>query len=284
MLQKTKKIIKQQYLGIRGIALYALQLPLWFAIPINLIRGKILSVGIAVVAIALLLYAGSLTQEYFLSRRDNYIKNGIDHADIDQRFSALACTTIAAAVIAFGIRPSPIFALVTALIAALGYYFSYNFNDEPEDDIPPHRDIPDRLNPTLREMLAGGYDAIEKLERIAARLQITAEESRIAAQLKKVTDRARAIISQIGDEPERIRAARSFLIIHLNELRHISEEYIADIGNPDHGRQQIRFHNLLTDSEQSFTAQHLQLSSQQQEKLDTQMQVLREQLKTNSHE
>ena len=66
------------------------------------------------------------------------------------------------------------------------------------------------------------------------------------------------------------------------KLRRIAAAYLADIGNPDHGRQQIRFHNLLADSEHSFTAQHLQLTNQQQEQLDTQIQVLRDQLKTGN--
>jgi len=39
---------------------------------------------------------------------------------------------------------------------------------------------------------------------------------------------------------------------------------------------------LLADSEHSFTAQHLQLTNQQQEQLDTQIQVLRDQLKTGN--
>ena len=82
-----------------------------------------------------------------------------------------------------------------------------------------------------------------------------------------------------------LRAAREEFLRHgygQAGLRRIAAAYLADIGNPDHGRQQIRFHNLLADSEHSFTAQHLQLTNQQQEQLDTQIQVLRDQLKTGN--
>ena len=37
MTRDHKAIVKQQFLGIRGMALYLVQLPLWLSIPINLI-------------------------------------------------------------------------------------------------------------------------------------------------------------------------------------------------------------------------------------------------------
>ena len=257
----AQKILKQQYLGIRGAALYALQLPLWLAIPVNLIRGKLLGVATAAVAIGLLCYAAALTRQHFQSRRNNYIKTGSDHADVDNRPYALAFTALAAATTAFSVRPGIAFALISALLAAAGYYLGYIHDSRPEDAYQaPPRHIPDHLNATLRDMLSGGFEAVETLEKYTVRLQSLASEANIAAQMARVTAQARSIIAHIGEEPERIR----------------------DIGNPDHGRQQIRFHNLLADSEHSFTAQHLQLTNQQQEQLDTQIQVLRDQLKTGN--
>ena len=255
----AQKILKQQYLGIRGAALYALQLPLWLAIPVNLFRGKLLGVATAAVAIGLLCYAAALTRQHFQSRRNNYIKTGSDHADVDNRPYALAFTALAAATTAFSVRPGIAFALISALLAAAGYYLGYIHDSRPED----------------------AYQA-PPLEKYTVRLQSLASEANIAAQMARVTAQARSIIAHIGEEPERIRAARSFLVVHLHELRRIAAAYLADIGNPDHGRQQIRFHNLLADSEHSFTAQHLQLTNQQQEQLDTQIQVLRDQLKTGN--
>jgi len=281
--QDAQKILKQQYLGIRGAALYALQLPLWLAIPVNLIRGKLLGVATAAVAIGLLCYAAALTRQHFQSRRNNYIKTGSDHADVDNRPYALAFTALAAATTAFSVRPGIAFALISALLAAAGYYLGYIHDSRPEDAYQaPPRHIPDHLNATLRDMLSGGFEAVETLEKYTVRLQSLASEANIAAQMARVTSQARSIIAHIGEEPERIRAARSFLVVHLHELRRIAAAYLADIGNPDHGRQQIRFHNLLADSEHSFTAQHLQLTNQQQEQLDTQIQVLRDQLKTGN--
>ena len=279
----AQKILKQQYLGIRGAALYALQLPLWLAIPVNLIRGKLLGVATAAVAIGLLCYAAALTRQHFQSRRNNYIKTGSDHADVDNRPYALAYTALAAASITFSVRPGIAFALTSALLAAAGYYLAYLHNSDPADAYQaPPRHIPGHLNATLREMLSGGFDAIETLEQHANRLKNYADEADIAAQLEKITAQARGIIAHIGEEPERIRAARSFLVVHLHELRRISAAYLADIGSPDHGRQQQNFHTLLADSEHSFSAQQLQLGSAQQEHLDTQIQVLRDQLKTGN--
>ena len=279
----AQKILKQQYLGIRGAALYALQLPLWLAIPVNLFRGKLLGVATAAVAIGLLCYAADLTRQNFQSRRNNYIKTGSDHADVDNRPYALAFTALAAATTAFSVCPGIAFALISALLAAAGYYLGYIHDSRPEDAYQaPPRHIPGHLNATLREMLSGGFDAIETLEQHANRLKNYADEADIAAQLEKITAQARGIIAHIGEEPERIRAARSFLVVHLHELRRIAAAYLADIGNPDHGRQQQNFHTLLADSEHSFSAQQLQLGSAQQEHLDTQIQVLRDQLKTGN--
>ncbi|WP_298641350.1 5-bromo-4-chloroindolyl phosphate hydrolysis family protein [uncultured Cardiobacterium sp.] len=278
MPRDHKAIVKQQYLGIRGMALYLVQIPLWLLIPLNLILFRPLPILSAGIAAALLCYAAYLTQQHYRSRRDNYIKTGQEHADEDNRPYALGFTALAAAVLAFTARPQPLFALLNALVAAAGYYLSYLYDDTPAADVRPPRDIPAALNDTLRKMLADGYDAVEQLEHYTKRLQLLAEERGIAGKLGNITARARAIIKHIGSDAERIRAARSFLIVHLGELKNISAQYLADIGNPGHDAQQTRFLTLLDDSEQAFTAQHLQLTSQEQIRLDTQMQVLREQL------
>ncbi len=280
-LEDAQKKLKQQCLALRGVGLYVLQLPLWLAIPVNLLRGKLLGVATAAVAIGLLSYAARLTQQHYRSRSANLARSGLDQADNDYRPYALAYTALAAASITFSVRPGIAFALTSALLAAAGYYLAYLHNSDPADAYQaPPRHIPDHLNATLRDMLSGGFEAVETLEKYTVRLQSLASEANIAAQMARVTAQARSIIAHIGEEPERIRAARSFLVVHLHELRRIAAAYLADIGNPDHGRQQIRFHNLLADSEHSFTAQHLQLTNQQQEQLDTQIQVLRDQLKT----
>ena len=149
----AQKILKQQYLGIRGAALYALQLPLWLAIPVNLIRGKLLGVATAAVAIGLLCYAATLTRQHFQSRRNNYIKTGSDHADVDNRPYALAFTALAAATTAFSVRPGIAFALISALLATAGYYLGYIHDSRPEDAYQaPPRHIPDHLNATLRDL------------------------------------------------------------------------------------------------------------------------------------
>ena len=248
-LEDAQKKLKQQYLALRGVGLYVLQLPLWLALPVNLLRGKLLGVATAAVAIGLLSYAARLTQQHYRSRSANLARSGLDQADNDYRPYALA----------------------------------YIYNSDPADAYQaPPRHIPGHLNATLREMLSGGFDAIETLEQHANRLKNYADEADIAAQLEKITAQARGIIAHIGEEPERIRAARSFLVVHLHELRRISAAYLADIGSPDHGRQQQNFHTLLADSEHSFSAQQLQLGSAQQEHLDTQIQVLRDQLNTGN--
>ena len=118
MTRDHKAIVKQQYLGIRGMALYLVQLPLWLSIPINLIFFKPLNILSAGVASALLCYAAYLTQRHYRSRRDNYVKTGQDHADEDNRLYALGFTALAAAVLAFTARPQPLFGLINALIAA----------------------------------------------------------------------------------------------------------------------------------------------------------------------
>ena len=129
----AQKILKQQYLGIRGAALYALQLPLWLAIPVNLFRGKLLGVATAAVAIGLLSYAARLTQQHYRSRSANLARSGLDQADNDYRPYALAFTALAAATTAFSVRPGIAFALISALLAAAGYYLGYIHDSRPED-------------------------------------------------------------------------------------------------------------------------------------------------------
>lgn len=287
MFEKIRYTIRQQYLGIRGIALYMLPLPLWLDICISLLSGRLGVMTGEILAAVCFAFAGYFTREHFRERREHLLATGTEHAEHDRRPAAAGLTALGCFLLALVIfRRPPLLPLIMAALGALGYCLNYIADDAPyqKPSARLKRNIPETLPSALEEMLNNAYSALENMEVIAVRLKEITREYHVARQLEKVTRTARLVIYHIQDSPERIRAARSFLVVHLQELNHICQQYSDNINTPEHDRQQAEFQQLLLESEHAFIEQKQQLTQQQQQNLDTRMQVLREQLTRSNND
>lgn len=280
MLNQIFRSVRAAYLGMRGMSLYLMQLPLWFGFPIALFRNMP-KAAITAVVIGLITYGAILTQRYFLQCRTNYLQTGEAFALQDNRPHAMGFVALGTLLLMLLVARRPLlFSVISSALAALGYYLRYIVADNPDvDDNEPQRVPTDHLNPTLRKMLDNAYLTINTLEQQARQLRAQKQEAKLGAMLAEIASKAREIIALIYEKPERIRQARTFLVVYLDELQDVSQRYLEYNDGEHRFEQRQSFMQLLEETQVAFHDQKLALSQAQHEQLDIHIQVLREQLR-----
>lgn len=282
MKSRSKQLMKRSYLGLRGFTLGLLQIPLLAGIAKGALTGSVPVIGVFAAASIALGCAAWLTREYFLACRASYIQTGEIKSERDRRPLALALSGFTAGLVAFSaFRAIPAAAVFTALGAA-GYYLRYMLPDAAAPESSPQRVATDHLNPTLRGMIDSAYQHIDTLRDVQRRLRLKPQEHDVAMQLYSIILHSRRLIAIIAEQPERIRAARQFLVVQLPELATISHAYLENRGS-EHEAVRNNFLELLRTGENALFQKKKLLDHNRFETLDTRMQVLRDQLKIKAH-
>lgn len=286
MRKQSRQLLKRGYLGLRGFTLMLLQPPLWGGMMVGAFQGNLFKVGAFAAAIACLGYATVLTRDYFRACRENYIQTGEATSEKDARAIALgfvALGTFAIASYAFK-RPFPA-GIFMAALGSLGYYLRYMLPEPSAPAASPERIDTDHLNPTLRQMVNNAYAYLDDMRDVQRRLRLRPQEHQVAIQLQSIILHSRRLIAIMAEQPERIRAARRFLVVQLAELAAISRAYIEDDGS-EHEQIRTNYLALLESSETALFQEKRLLDSNRFQTLDTRMQVLRDQLqiKAKDHE
>lgn len=283
MFDKFYRRFKASILGMRGLSLCLLQAPLLISLPIALIQGRPAKLIALIATIAPLSYSAVLTQRYFKDCQQQYLKTGKAFSPLDHRKHALGFTALGAFIlIAFILRRPPMVALISSALAGLGYYLRYIAADKPLSDYADIEKSPNtHLNPVLREMIESAYKNIEQLEDHARYLHQYPSHNTLSKKLQLIARKARNIISIIHEDSEKVRQARTFFIVYLEQLRDISTRYVAQLAlNQPEQAQRQSFELLAEQMLLSFQEQQISLTNAHQVQLDIRMQVLREQLKS----
>lgn len=272
------RFIRRSYLGLRGFTLGLLQLPVTLGLLHGALTGNLTKMAAFAASALSLGFAAWYTREYFLNCRQNYIQTGEIKSDIDRRPLALTLVGITAWIIATVTFKRPFSTgLVFAGIGAAGYYLRYMLPDGTAPQVTPKRVETDHLNPTLRGMIDTAYRHIDDMRDVQRKLRLKPQEHDIAMQLYSIILHSRRLIAIIAEQPERIRAARQFLVVQLPELATISRAYLDDSGSEDATVRQ-NFLDLLVACESALFQEKKLLNHNRFQTLDTRMQVLREQL------
>lgn len=277
------RFLKRSYLGLRGLSLVLLQIPLMAGLLKGALTGNLAAIGTYAAAAAALGGAAWLTRDYFLACRQNYIQTGEIKSERDRRPLALILAGAATCILASWAfkRPLTIGAAFAAL-GSIGYYLRYMLPDTSTPQTSPQRVATDHLNATLRDMIDSAYRHIDDLRDVQRKLRIKPQEHDVAMQLYSIILHSRRLIAIIAEQPERIRAARQFLVVQLPELATISRAYLEDSGG-EHETVRQNFLDLLTASETALFQEKKLLDHNRFQTLDTRMQVLRDQLKIKAH-
>lgn len=281
----SSRLLKRSYLGLRGFTLTLMQLPLLAGMGMGVFQGNFFKASMCAAAAACLGYATWLTRSYFLECRRNYIQTGEIKSERDHRAIALGFVALGTFAIATYAFKRPIAAGFMSLLASLGYYLRYMLPEDAAPAASPERIATDHLNPTLRGMIDSAYRHLDDMRDVQRRLRLRPQEHDVAMQLHAIILHSRRLIAIIAEQPERIRAARQFLVVQLPELAAISRAYLEDDGA---AHEQIRadYLALLANSESALFQEKRLLDHNRFQTLDTRMQVLREQLqiKAKTHD
>ncbi len=281
MKSRWTKFLQRQYLGIRGTTVLIASSPLWVAVMIALFQGRWNKVGLCAGALACFYSGGRKTRWYFLQQRELLLHGDPNTAIRDPREKALLRVSAGILLLSIFVLKRPSAILTTTLLGTLGYYLNYMIDSRTTARPWAQESGFEGLTPTLKQMLHDAQACILALEKTAAALSRHPEELPLAGKIRIIAEQARHIVRMMRDEPDRIRAARTFFVVHLPGLQHICTAYLARQNPASHNAQCKNLMKLLETAETAFSRESMAIDERQERQLQVQMDVLRRQLDVN---
>ena len=258
--------------GVRGLLLYVLPLPLLLGAVIGLGAGH-LDAFLGDGSGFALLMAGA-----WLNRR------GIRAARAEQRVRFVRLQrwplkTLAGALTALGAGVAAYFAaghglpisLAFAGVAGLGFHLAYGF--EPLARPQPF-DIGDERARQVAEALGEAEARLLEVERSAAAMT----NPELKARVRRISAQGRDILNQIAERPTDLFRARKFLNVYLEGVQQVAEGYARAHRKADSRELEQSFRNVLITVEEVFDEQRQKLIKTDLMDLDVQIEVLKKQL------
>ena len=281
MKSRWLKCLQAQYLGIRGTTVLIASLPVWGAVVIGVFQERWNKVGLCTAALACFFSGGRKTRWYFLQQRERLLHDDSHSPIRDPREKALL--RVSAGILLLSIfalkRPSAI--LMTTLLGTLGYYMHYMIDPVKSAKPQAQESKVEGLTPTLKQMLHDARTSIFAMNETATAFSSHPEEFPLARKIRTIVEQAQHIIRMMGDEPERIRAARAFFVVYLPGLEHILTAYLSRRNPASRDAQRKNLIKLLETAENTFSRECMAQVERQERQLQVQMDVLRAQLDVN---
>jgi len=260
---------------MKGILLYLMPAPLLIAAIATLVSANLYEALIASGAFAAYILAASLARHGFRIEQE-YQRRKIARAPRTP-FKTIAgvLTGITTGALAWlGADYNIIGATAIGGAAFLGFAFYYGLD--------PRRDKTEgiTIGVTVEEVIEALEEAELSIEAIdEARKSIGNAE--YSTRLRRITDKARQILSSIEADPSRLSSARKFLKVYLDGARRVTEGYARSQATEQAVPEALEtdFNRVLDSIEQTFNEQQTQLLENNTFDLDVQISVLEQQLK-----
>lgn len=266
--------IGQLRLGLKGILLYVMPMPVLLAAVISLVKGNFWATIINGGAFAAFMLAAVIARHGFKAEHQyNHKKLALAPRTPYKTVAAilLSITTGVTAWLAsgYGIFSSVLIGGVTLL----AFYLCYGLD--------PRRNKAGNIGfgVTAEEV----FEALE-----AANIKIDAIESartninnaKFDQHLDRIISKARNIIDVIENDPNDLPRARKFLKVYLDGTQRVTESYAKTHRNEATTVElDSNFENVLNSIESTFDEQHEKLKKQDRFDLDVNIEVLETQLK-----
>ncbi len=274
-VKRYDPINKKPNFTIRGILLFLLPLPLFFAIPLSLSAGNIKAFIVNSISFALFILAAILTRKGILLEKE-FQKRKIAKAP-KIKYKTLGLTIFTTAVFItsyFGADNSLFVSIGYAIAGFFGFYLSYGI-DPFHDKISG---ISVGVNP--ERVIEAIKEAEEKIEAIDnARVGIYNYE--LNQRLKSIIKEAKKVLDMIEENPNDLYRARKFLVVYLDGAKRVVEGYVKNKKDNKENPKELeeKFRKLLDTIETTFKEQQQKLKENSLEDLDIQIEVLRKQMK-----
>ncbi len=265
---------KKPPLMIKGLLLFLLPLPLFFAIPLSLSAGNIKAFFVNSLAFFLFIVSAVIARKGFLAEREYKRRKIAKAPKIKYKTISLIIFTIAVFVTSkWGAENSFLVSLGYAIAGFFGFYLYYGV-DPLKDKI---QNI--SLSVTPEEVIEALSEAEKKIEAIEdARVSIYNFE--LNQRLRDIVKEAKEVLKLIEENPNDLYRARKFLVVYLDGARRVIEGYAKTKKEGDENRElEEKFRKILDTIENSFKQQRQKLKENAIENLDVQIEVLKKQMK-----
>ena len=263
---------------LKGILLFFLPLPLFFAIPLSLSAHNMKAFIVNSIAFILFMLSASLARKGFYIEKEYNRRKIAKAPKVKYKTIALIIFTIAVFITSkFGADNSFLVSVGYALAGFFGFYLYYGI-DPIKDKI---QNISLGVSP--EEVIEALDEAERKIEAIEdARVSIYNLE--LNDRLRSITKEAREVLKLIEENPNDLYRARKFLVVYLDGAKRVIEGYAktrksSDKNSEERAKLDDKFKNVLETIEKTFKEQQEKLKENSLENLDVQIEVLKKQMK-----
>ena len=260
---------------IKGLLLFLLPLPIFFAIPISLSASNIKGFVVNSIAFVLFILSAVIARKGFFLERE-YNRRKIAKAP-KIKYKMLALIIFCSAVFItsyFGVQNSFILSIAYTIAGFFGFYLSYGI--DPIYDKVSFVSI----GVTAEEVIKALQEAEKKIDAIDdARVSIYNLE--LNKRLRSIIKEAKKVLNMIEENPNDLYRARKFLVVYLDGAKRVVEGYAKAHKDEENKDKELedKFTNILETIEKTFKEQQVKLRENSLDNLDTQIEVLRKQMK-----
>jgi len=263
---------RRRRLGLRGVLLYLLPLPLPMASLIGLASGDAGAALSAIAAFAALIGGAYLNRRALREQLIAPERRFTRPATMPYGYLAAALVAAGTAMAAGGVVGHDTLASgLFALLAAIGFHLRY--------PLPPPRSLL-----ASRAAVPGDTrvrSALETAERRLLAMELAAEgvgNLELEQRLRRIAAQGRGILEVIAARPAELSRARKFLNVYLEGAERVASRYVQTHRLSRSRALESRFRNVLAEIEAVFERQRTVLLVHDVDDLDVQIEVLRKQL------
>ncbi len=265
--------LRDQMPLVGPLLLYLLPLPLFPAAFIALVRGNSVNFSTAVAALVLLMGAAVLTRRGL--KRELEIKR-LGWSRILARpwkVMGAAAAGLATGLCSFFIlQQSGMAAAAWGLTTLAGVLLRYR----PDNiDLGVHGRLVASRDKAVTQALEEARLKIASIDRASRSIH----NQELNRRLRRIINRAMAILTSIADDPAMLQRSRKFLKVYLDGAQQVTEGYARLHPEQRPGQLEENFRNVLVTIEDTFEEQQRKLLEKDMLDLDVKIEVLTTQLK-----
>jgi len=260
---------------IKGLLLFLLPLPLFFAIPLSLSASNMRGFIVNSTAFVLFILSAVIARRGFYIEKEYNRRKIAKAPKIKYKMLALIIFCIAVFITSyFGVQNSLFLSIAYVIVGFFGFYLSYGI--DPVYDKVSFVSI----GVTPEEVIKALEEAEKKIEAIDdARVSIYNLE--LNKRLKSIVKEAKKVLDMIEENPNDLYRARKFLVVYLDGAKRVTQGYAKAHKDDEKSDKELedKFKNVLETIEKTFKEQQDKLKENSLDNLDTQIEVLKKQMK-----
>ncbi len=263
-MAKSDKKTQKPFM-VKGLLLYLLPLPIFLALFISLVSGNVKGIIVNAISFALFMLSATLARKAFYKDK-GYVTKKFDLPYRTISAGVLCLATVFASYWAtansFGLS------IVLGIVASSSFYLIYGLDwIEEKISIVVNKD---------EEVVANAKEKIDNL----AKLKEEIDDFEIDSYLENIIVQTNIMIDKIEKNQNELNRGRRFFNIYLGKTENITIEYLKNLKNHNiDAKMQKSYIDLLKGVAKILNIQRDKLDKDDLNKLDTQIDILSNQLK-----